>query len=165
MLNVKHASSRIVAMNDSRLGFPKCLSRQSRPAMRLGLALAILLVLPVAVETAAQLPEPPNPNQMGRRGRAQPTTVEDTNSFGDQLRMRMANTERQRSIVADTNKLLRLAAELNAEVSTANSDSLSPAQLHKLGEIEKLARNVKSMMSSTGREPPIFQDVPRPARP
>ena len=77
----------------------------------------------------------------------------------------MANTERQKSIVADTNKLLRLAAELNAEVSTANSDSLSPAQLHKLGQIEKLARNVKSMMSSTGREPPVFQEVQPPAHP
>lgn len=164
MLDVKHAL-RIVAMNELRFGFQGRQRYRPGTAARVLLGLLFLMVLPVAVQTAAQIPDPPNPNQMGRRVRVQPTTVEDTNSFGDHLRMRMANAERQKSIVADTNKLLRLAAELNAEVSTANSDSLSPAQLHKLGEIEKLARNVKSMMSSTGQEPPVFQEVQPPAHP
>lgn len=56
------------------------------------------------------------------------------------------NIERQKEMVSDTNKLLKLARELNTEISSSNSDSLTPAQLRKVAEIEKLAHSVKEKM-------------------
>ena len=44
-------------------------------------------------------------------------------------RLRALNAERQKSMVSDTNKLLKLASELNAEINRENPDSLTPAQL------------------------------------
>lgn len=90
--------------------------------------------------------------------------VTDDNGIGDNVdeekRLRALNAERQRSMVSDTNKLLRLADELNAEVSKANSESLTRAQLHKVGEIEKLARGVKEKMSTSVK--PMYQQPPLP---
>jgi hypothetical protein len=71
---------------------------------------------------------------------------------GDQVeaarRLRALNEMRQKSLISDTDKLLKLANELNAEVSNENFESLTPEQLHKLATIEKLARSVKEKMST-----------------
>jgi hypothetical protein len=71
--------------------------------------------------------------------------------------LRGLNVERQKEMVSDTNKLLKLARELNAEISSSNSDSLTPAQLRKVGEIEKLARSVKEKMSTSIWNMPMYQ--------
>jgi len=62
-------------------------------------------------------------------------------------RMRVLNMERQKSMVSDTERLLKLAQELNGEIDKSNPEALTPVQLRKIGEIEKLARNVKQKMS------------------
>jgi hypothetical protein len=71
-------------------------------------------------------------------------------------RLRALNALRQKSLVEDTNKLLKLAAELNAEVSSEHPDELTPEQLHKLAEIEKLAHSVKDKMSTPVWGIPVF---------
>jgi hypothetical protein len=73
-------------------------------------------------------------------------------------RVRMFNAERQKSVVSDTNKLVKLIADLNAEVSKQGSDSLTDEQLRKLAVIEKLAANVRKNMTNTSVEltPTIF---------
>ena len=53
-----------------------------------------------------------------------------------QKRLSALNIERQKQIVADTTKLLRLARELNEEVAASNTGRLTPAELHKVAEIE-----------------------------
>lgn len=63
------------------------------------------------------------------------------------------NVERQKQIVADSDKLLKLARELNDEVAAAGSRSLTAEQLEKLNEIEKLARSVKGRMLDRVEEP------------
>jgi len=63
-------------------------------------------------------------------------------------RIRAVNIERQKQMVSDTNKLLKLAKELNDEVATSNVGSFTPDQLRKIAEIEKLARNVKDRMTA-----------------
>jgi hypothetical protein len=68
-------------------------------------------------------------------------------------RMRALNMERQKEMVADASKLLRLARELNAEVASQKSAALTSDQLHKVAEIEKLARNVKERMTSGVGQP------------
>lgn len=76
-----------------------------------------------------------------------------------QRRLNALNIQRQKQIVSDTNKLLRLAKELNDEVAVSNTDSLTQDQLRKIAEIEKLARNVKERMADgVGQpEPPLIQ--------
>lgn len=79
-------------------------------------------------------------------------------------RLRAINRERQKALVSDTNKLLKLANELDSEVKGANPESLSPIQLRKLAEIEKLAHSVKDKMSYSVRGPSIYQQFPYPVR-
>ena len=68
--------------------------------------------------------------------------------------LRRINADRQKTLVAQTNKLLALVTELNAEVSRNDSASLTPAQLSKVAEIEKLAANVRKNMSTSVRDNP-----------
>jgi hypothetical protein len=77
-------------------------------------------------------------------------------------RARALNDMRQKEIISDTNKLLKLANDLDAEIRKANSDSLTPEQLHKLATIEKLARNVKEHMSTPVIGLPVYHPPPAP---
>ena len=62
-------------------------------------------------------------------------------------RIRALNNERQKEMVSDTNKLLKLAQELNDEIAAKNAGTLTFDQLHKIAQIEKLARGVKEKMA------------------
>jgi hypothetical protein len=79
------------------------------------------------------------------------------NPIQNEKLLRAHNADRQKSMVSDTNKLLRLVNELNAEIARTNPDALSEAQLRKVAEIEKLAHNVKDKMSTPVRGTPAFQ--------
>ena len=56
--------------------------------------------------------------------------------------------QRYAQVVSNTEELLRLATELNAEVSASKSTKLTGSQLRTLARIEKLARNVKDGMAT-----------------
>jgi len=75
-------------------------------------------------------------------------------------RMRALNAERQKQIVSDTDKLLKLARELNDEVIKANSGTLTPDELHKIADIEKLARNVRQRMTEGAGAPQTIMAPP-----
>ena len=65
------------------------------------------------------------------------------------LQERMAerrNSDRQRMLIADTDKLLLLAQELHDEVAKSSKDELSIPVLKKSEAIEKLAKSVKEKM-------------------
>ncbi len=64
-------------------------------------------------------------------------------------RLQMLNNERRKAMVSDTDKLLKLATELNNEIGHSNSGALTPAQMRKVAEIEKLARGVREKMTMT----------------
>jgi hypothetical protein len=64
-------------------------------------------------------------------------------------RLRALNIERQKRVVSDANKLLKLTTEFNAEIARANPESLTPAQLRKLAEIERVAKDLKENMTAT----------------
>ena len=68
------------------------------------------------------------------------------------------NAERQKSMVSDTDKLVRLAKELNAEVEKSNPEQLTQVELRKLADIEKLARSVKQKMSVSFVGGPAYQE-------
>lgn len=69
---------------------------------------------------------------------------------GDQVyqerRLRQLNAAQHKSMVADTDKLVKLVTELNLEIGNSNPSALTPQQLRKVAEIEKLAHNVKDKM-------------------
>ena len=59
-------------------------------------------------------------------------------------RIKALNTMRQQALVSDTDKLLKLAQELNAAEGTRMS---SAERVKKLAQIEKLAKRVREKMS------------------
>ena len=56
---------------------------------------------------------------------------------------------RQAQLVADTEKLLKLAQELKVEVAKSNKDTLSLAVVKKAEEVEKLAKSLKERMNKS----------------
>jgi hypothetical protein len=56
------------------------------------------------------------------------------------------SNERQKKLVADTDKLLALATELKTDVDKTNQNILSMDVIKKAEEIEKLAHSVKERM-------------------
>lgn len=59
---------------------------------------------------------------------------------------RSRNSDRQRRLVEDTDKLLALATQLKQDVDKTNKDVMSVDVIKKADEIEKLAHNVKERM-------------------
>lgn len=62
---------------------------------------------------------------------------------------KMRNADRQKQLVADTQRLLSLANELKADVDKSTKDTLSLDVIRKADEIEKLAHTVKEKMKGT----------------
>jgi len=123
--------------------------------LRAALGFALVLGIQVAGPTPyAQFPStdarnsPHFPESGGQYG-------QDSNS-PDKKRIQLLNAERQKSLVSDADKLLKLAKELNDEVARSDSAELSSDQVHKVEEIGKLAKSVKSKMSfSVGGYPSL----------
>lgn len=115
----------------------------------------VCLVLISALNGAAQASIPPGgPLRMDRVDAATPINqAPDPNT---QMKMREqqskkqnyagTNAERKKQIAEDSGKLLKLAADLRAEVDKISRDTLSLNVIRKADEIEKLAHNVKEKM-------------------
>ena len=102
------------------------------PAPLFYLLLTLLQAMPGSRESAAQ---------------------QSFDSIGHGKMAQAHNADRQKKLVADTNKLLNLATELNAELSHANIASLTPDQVRKVAEMKKLAHSVREKMSTAWTEP------------
>ncbi len=89
-------------------------------------------------------------------------SVGDMDPAMAERRIRALNNERQKQIVADTDKLLKLARELNDEVAKANTGTLTMDELRKIADIEKLARNVRQKMTESVGEPQTTIPPPVP---
>lgn len=63
------------------------------------------------------------------------------------MQLRQLVAARQKSIASHTKKLLKLAAELNAELANADSQAPTEAQLRKIAEIQKLAHSIRKDIS------------------
>ena len=64
-------------------------------------------------------------------------------------RLRALNADRQKSMVSDVDKLVKLARQLDTEVASNPSEELTPEEVRKLAQIEKLARSVKAKMAQS----------------
>jgi hypothetical protein len=126
------------------------LSRTARCA-RLALLAAAAMVLPGGAQNA--------PHNLGPLPRAgAPIDMGDPGA--ERRRMQALNHDRQKAIVSDTEKLLKLAGEFDEEVKS--SDSLTPDEWRKLAAIEKLARNVKDKMAFSPGEPSLAPQFSSP---
>ena len=77
--------------------------------------------------------------------------AEDTPENQQQMEMQQArarNAERQKQLVADTQKLVALATELQDEVNKSTKDMLSLDVVRKADEIDKLAKTVRDKMKN-----------------
>jgi hypothetical protein len=64
----------------------------------------------------------------------------------EEQQAQLRNSDRQKRLVADTEKLLSLATDLKAQVDKSTKDTLSLDVIKKADEIEKLAHSVKERM-------------------
>jgi hypothetical protein len=91
-------------------------------------------------------------NQPGQAGAGFPGAARmpgDDNPISPNIAQRQAlarNTERQKRLVSDTERLLALATDLKQEVDKTNKDILSVDVIKRADEIEKLAHSVKERM-------------------
>ena len=124
--------------------------RQSRKYQAALISVALFAVLSAAM--------PDGWGQMGAGGAATMgtgTTRTGRHSLDDDMEphgnlpesyARIQNTERQRRLVGDTERLLSLTSQLKASIASSGSENLTPEMLREMDEIEKLARSVKNKM-------------------
>jgi hypothetical protein len=129
-----------------------------RAAMRAGRALHPELLLALLLALPCDGKNPPPGGQQGGKMPIHPpltqqssadqeTSIDSADALTTRRRLHAYYLEQQKSMVKDTDKLLKLAADLNAEVSSAHHGTLTADERHKVAEIEKLARRVKEKMS------------------
>jgi nitric oxide reductase activation protein len=103
--------------------------------------------------TGGQMPVPmqQGPIGTGRQspGLSQKPDPADADPLGPhraEQQEKARNTDRQKRLVEDTEKLLALATDLKEQVDKTTKDTLSVDVIKKADEIEKLAHSVKERM-------------------
>lgn len=126
-------------------------------AAAVGTVLALAL-LSSALRASAQAPQYNTGGfqhgQMSDSG--SPIGGELANPEMEAKRLDALNAERQKSLVSDTNKLLKLTGELNAQINSTHPDKLTEEQIRMVAEIEKLAHNIREKMCTSVKPAPQF---------
>jgi hypothetical protein len=78
-------------------------------------------------------------------GRGQPPGMDPLPRMEEQ-QARSRNSERQKRLVADTDRLLALVADLKHQIEQADKDGQPADVTKKAEEIERLAKSVKERM-------------------
>ena len=114
--------------------------------LRLGVIGVVLMVGVSGPVSGGQLQQ----IQQGQRFPGQSREPDGVDPNTDQHRLEqqesIRSTERQKRLVADTDKLLALATDLKQQVDKTNKNILSVDVIKKADEIEKLAHSVKERM-------------------
>ena len=139
------------------MGEGGCMLRKSRS---LAFCLALLLALPAGAQNSSSQDERSSSGHMGQLSANSTIEFSRPDLSMEQHRQRLLNADRQKALVADADKLLKLVSRFNAEIDAANPDSLTPAQLRTLGEIQKLAHSVKTRMGEPLYGTPVFTEPP-----
>jgi hypothetical protein len=120
--------------------------------------LAVLFLGAVAAQPAGQSPlqnplnqSPLNQNPLNQNPRQQAPF--DPASDWDPLlaarQLKAMNAERQKTMVTDTERLLRLAQEINSDIGAGDRNAFTLVEVRKIADIEKLAHDVKQKMSTS----------------
>lgn len=138
---------------------PQCVrasaAKASHGASRV-LSLVLFLALPCGLATAQTSSQDTGTGQLSsnplryEKSNVDPSKIDDTpDPVEQQRRLHQLNAAMHKSIVSDTDKLLQLVKDLNAEIARTNPAALTPEQLHKVAAIEKLSRRVKDDMRTS----------------
>ena len=113
-------------------------------SMLCGSVMVVALGVPGIGQLGPQKPFPQFPDPAGNNPNA---PERDPNYVRMQEQAsKTRNSERQKRLVADTDKLLTLATELKQDVDKTDKNTLSVDVIKKAEEIEKLAHSVKERM-------------------
>lgn len=129
------------------------------------LCLAVFLTPLIVLHAGAQSFPSQSPNQVSPRERNPFGPTISSDPLYEEKRVNALNADRYRSMVSDTEKLVRLATQLEAEIAANTEDGLTPKELKEAAEIEKLARNVREKMARSFGNGPIRLDPGFPAGP
>ncbi len=118
--------------------------------VKIGLAMIALNVTSGSGQSRQNSPPPimaPTPGAGNSPlGRNDPMSPEPLNNRMEQQQIRSRNSDRQKRLVSDTDRLVILVKELKEEVETPDKP-LEPNDVQKRAEeIEKLAKSVKDRM-------------------
>jgi hypothetical protein len=120
---------------------------ESRAACR-AICIALLMVAQAGAQShgTPSLPTLPSGAPVGSR---EDYDIPSRDPVEEARRLQSLNIARQKALVSDANKLLRLTTEFNEEISHSNADALTVAQIRKLAQIEKLAHSVSEKMKAS----------------
>ena len=97
---------------------------------------------PISGQRQSQVPGMPSKPTTG----INPDEPDPLDAHRAEKQAKLQNDDRQKRLVADTDKLLLLATDLKAKVDKSTKDTLSLDVIKKADEIEKLAHSVKERM-------------------
>ncbi len=83
---------------------------------------------------------------MPPNGHVNPADPDPVDPHREEQQEKLRNNDRQKRLVADTDKLLELATDLKQQVDKTDKGILSVDVIKKAEEIEKLAHSVKERM-------------------
>jgi len=120
-----------------------------RESIRIGSLWRVSWMIPILalIAGAQSFPSSQLPGQGSPHVRSPYGPSAEPDPLYEQRRMNALNTDRHKSMVSDTEKLLILARQLDAEIAANSTDGLTSQEMKKVAEIEKLARNVKEKMA------------------
>ena len=84
------------------------------------------------------------------------------NPVFEERRLRQLTLSQHKAMVSDADRLLKLVTELKEEIDSSSPAELTPDQLRRVAEIEKLARSVKDKMKNSVQGIPAFVNGPPP---
>ena len=92
----------------------------------------------------------------------QTLSVSPSDPIFQERRLRQLNAVQHKAMVSDADRLLKLVTALNEEIDNTSPASLTPDQLRRVAEIEKLAHSVKDKMRNSVQASPVFLEPTQP---
>jgi hypothetical protein len=110
-------------------------------------ALGVGIAVPQQKGTG-QVPTATTPDPFGQTpdGKAKPGDQPSPFGASEEKQAKLRNEDRQKRLIADTDKLLQLATELHNDVGKTDQHILSLDVVKRADEIERLAHSVKERM-------------------
>jgi prephenate dehydrogenase len=109
--------------------------------------MAVSAGIPQQTTTPPGAPTPNVHDPLGTKQDNDQHGATEPNEMQAKLRV-AAQSERQRRLVDDTDRLLALATQLHTDVAKTNKDILSLDVIKRADEIERLAHSVKERMKA-----------------
>jgi hypothetical protein len=140
------------------------LSFAERTGRWLPLLLLAVAALACRAQSAAGSGTPFDSSQISARLPGKVADVDHEDETQEVRRMRALNVARQKAMVADAEKLLALARDLNAGIGADGAPLSASQRMRMAADIEKLAHSVKEKMSYVAGTPSLMRS-PIPAWP